>query len=284
MFRKSAIALAILLCPLSALAQEGFGLDLSDSAEQKPEEPPKSGDENAAAVTTSTPVSNITAPTADDTPERKPLTRESLLEGERDVTVEDRVKSVQRKLYMKKGRFEVAPFITYAVNDPYYMKYGLSAQVSWFPADTLGLAVRGAWINVLATEDVTTAKHTFQSRIYYSVPQWAGMADIQWSPIYGKIAIWNDIWHFDSYLLGGIGVVRTETSDAPGRSLNPAADLGIGVRFVARDYLAFNVALINTNYVDQPTGTTKGATQNLLALNAGVSIFFPFKSTNQEAQ
>ena len=85
-----------------------------------------------------------------------------------------------------------------------------------------------------------------------------------------------------AYLVGGGGVVYTETSAAPNRTVNPAFDLGLGFRFVVKDFMAVNVALINTTYVDTPTGTTKGVTQNLMLVNAGVSIFFPFKSTYRE--
>jgi len=41
---------------------------------------------------------------------------------------------------------------------------------------------------------------------------------------------------------------------------------------------------IGAAYVDTPTGTTKGVTQNLMLVNAGLSIFFPFKSTYKEAE
>jgi hypothetical protein len=36
--------------------------------------------------------------------------------------------------------------------------------------------------------------------------------------------------------------------------------------------------------VDQPLNTSKGATQNIMTLNAGISIFFPLKSTGREAE
>ena len=115
------------------------------------------------------------------------------------------------------------------------------------------------------------AKRAFQSRIFHSVPQWAAMADVEWSPLYGKVAFLNSILHFDGYLLGGAGVVNTETSSLDGRTAASAsrADLGLGMRFVAKDFLAVNVALINTSYVDQPLGTSKGAIQNLMTINAG---------------
>jgi hypothetical protein len=75
------------------------------------------------------------------------------------------------------------------------------------------------------------------------------------------------------------------SSSAPGsEGAKPAADLGVGLRFIVKDYMAVSVALINTMYVDQPPGTTKGATQNVFALNAGISFFLPFRSTGREAE
>ena len=63
-----------------------------------------------------------------------------------------------------------------------------------------------------------------------------------------------------------------------------AADLGVGIRFVAKDFLAVNVALVNTTYVDQPNGTSKGGAQNMMAIYAGFSLFIPFKSTYRESE
>jgi len=269
--RTLAILFALFLLPSVAAAQDqGFGLDLTDDPPA-----PESSEEGSATEE---------APPPAPVMRRNSASRESLLEGERDVTVEDRVKSVQRKVYLKKNRFELAPSIFYVVNDPYFTKFGASVRGSWFLADTLAISARGSLYQVSGNDDVRIAKRTFQSRIFYSVPQWSAMADVEWSPVYGKIAIWNDILHFDGYLLGGVGVMNTETSSAPGRGLNPAFDLGGGLRVVARDWLAVNAALINTSYVDAPTGTTKGATQNIMTLNAGVSIFFPLKSTGREAE
>lgn len=203
---------------------------------------------------------------------------------ERDTTVEDRVKSVQRKLYMKRGRFELAPYFVINVNDAYYTKLGGAIRAAFYPHDSLAISARFTLLQTLPTDDVRTAKRNLNSRIFFSVPQWTAMGDIEWSPIYGKVSIFNSILHLDGYLVGGAGVVYTETSSAPGRTVNPAFDLGLGLRFVVKDFLAANVGLINTTYVDTPTGTTKGVTQNLMLVHAGLSIFFPFKSTYQEGE
>jgi len=271
--RLQAILLALCLAPVPALAQNeesGMGLDLST-----PDKPQQ--DENSAETPAEEP------PPLPST-EEPSAAAEPLTPAERDVTLDDRVKSVQRKVYLKKGRFELAPLITLSVNDPYYSKVGAAVRGAWYLADTLAISARVSAMQVLPSDDVRIAKRTFQSRIFYSVPQWSAMGDVEWSPLYGKVAFLNDILHFDAYVLGGMGVVNTVMSAVDNRGPSLAADLGVGVRFVARDFLAVNVALINTSYVDQPLNTSKGATQNIMTVNAGISVFFPLKSTGREAE
>jgi outer membrane beta-barrel protein len=282
LIRISAMALALLLIPGAAGAQQAeknLGLDLSAPEEKKNEE--KTSEEEA------------TPPPPAEGESPKPQASNESPQGERDVTVEDRVKSVQRKLYIKKDRFELAAFGTAAVNDPYFWKYGATLRPAWYVADTLALSLWASWLRVDAKDDERLAKSAFTAWLPVSKPWLVVIPAVEWSPIYGKISIWNDILHFDAYVVGGVGVVITETSGAPEpgacgtacpRGPNPAGELGIGVRFVARDYLAFNAALINTSYVDIPSGFTISSRQNAVTLNAGVSVFFPFKSTAREAE
>ncbi|HZI08823.1 MAG TPA: outer membrane beta-barrel domain-containing protein [Myxococcus sp.] len=270
---RPTLLLALCLVPSLASAQsQDMGLDLTEETQATPsqEEAP-------------------TAPPAEEATPAVASTAEEALEPEllmplTDITQEDRVKSVQRKVYLKKGRFELTPLISISVNDPFYSKVGASLRGAWYLADTLAVAARASLIQVVPSDDVRTAKRTFNSKIYNSVPQWSAMGDVEWSPLYGKVAFLNSILHFDGYLLAGAGVVRTETSSLPGRGLNPAADLGLGMRFVAKDFVAVNVALINTSYVDQPLGSSKGAVQNVMTLNAGISLFLPFSSTGRDAE
>ncbi|MFY2557677.1 outer membrane beta-barrel domain-containing protein [Corallococcus terminator] len=269
--------LLLALCLVPALApaqsQEGMGLDLTEETQPKSEESPTPPPAEEAA-----PASTATRPAEEEAPPPEalpPLT---------DITQEDRVKSVQRKVYRKQGRFELTPLISVSVNDPFYSKVGASLRGAYYLADTLAISARGSLMQVVPSDDVRTAKRTFNSKIYNSVPEWSAMGDVEWSPLYGKVAFLNSILHFDGYLLAGAGVVKTETSSLPGRGLNPAADLGLGMRFVAQDFIAVNVALINTSYVDQPLGSSKGAIQNVMTLNAGISLFLPFRSTGRDAE
>jgi outer membrane beta-barrel protein len=274
---RTCVALFAVLLPSAAIAQEGLGLDLTEEPRKKEEQ--KKEREKKEAPPEQTPAAGISE--RDHPLSTKP--GEGLV-VERDTTQEDRVKSVQRKVYLKKHRLELAPFVTVSLNDPYYSKVGGALRGAYYLADTLAIAARFSLMEVIPTDDVRAAKRNFQSRIFASVPQWSAMSDIEWSPIYGKVSIFNSILHFDAYVLTGLGAVKTETSSQPGRGLNVAVDLGIGARFVAKDYLAVNVALVDTAYNDQPTGTTKAAIQNLVMLYAGVSVFLPLKSTGREAE
>ncbi|WP_414653961.1 outer membrane beta-barrel domain-containing protein [Hyalangium sp.] len=275
MNRLQATLLALCLWPALALSQTdpGMGLDLTNEDAKPEEQQPETTPETPPPAE---PPPTPAASTATPAPESELLPT--------DITNEDRVKSVQRKVYLKKGRFELTPLVSFSINDPYYSKLGASVRGAYYFADTLAISARGSVMQVLPSEDVRTAKRAFQSRIYHSVPQWSGMADVEWAPLYGKVAFLNSILHFDGYLLGGAGVVKTETSSLEGRSISIGADLGLGMRFVAKDFLAVNVALINTSYVDQPLGTSKGAVQNLMTINAGISLFFPLRSTGRESE
>lgn len=269
----AASLVALLFIGERAFAQNQFdGLDLSGDEPKKEE--PKKEDDVAAPLPSNVKTATDAAPTK--------TTRKDGPAVERDTTQDDRVKSVQRKLYLKRGRFELAPSFIINVNDAYYTKLGGAIRAAFYPADSLAISARFSLMQTLPTDDVRVAKRNLNSRIFFSVPIWSVMGDIEWSPLYGKVAFFNTILHLDAYLVGGGGVVYTETSAAPDRGVNPAFDLGVGFRFVVKDFMAVNVALINTTYVDTPTGTTKGVTQNLMLVNAGISIFLPFKSTYRE--
>jgi outer membrane beta-barrel protein len=212
---------------------------------------------------------------------------------EQALVEDDRVKSIQRKVFLKTHRFELLPTIFVSVNDPYYSKWGGALRGSFFLSDTLAVAVHASVYDLLPTDDVRTAKANFQSRIFYSVPKWSVLGAVEWSPIYGKATIFNTIIHFDGFILAGLGALWSDTSSTPLDSKNPggptrgpniAGEFGIGFRFMTTDWLAVNLAVINTSYVDTPAGTNKGAIQNILALNAGISLFLPFRSTGRESE
>ncbi len=263
------LLLLVVLAGSAASAQELEGLDLTDTP--KKEEPKKEEPKKESAPPSRT--------TADAPPGPVKNTGPAV---ERDITQDDRVKSVQKKLYLKRFRFELAPYFLITMNDPYYNKFGGALRAAFHLSDTLALAVRGSILRVISTEDVRVAKRVFNSQVYRSVPIWSVMGSFEWSPFYGKVAFMNTILHLDGFITAGAGVMATET--VPLSGYKPAFDIGGGLRFVVRDWVAANAMLVNTTYVDTPSGTTKGGTNNLLAVYVGLSLFIPFRSTFREAE
>ena len=103
MIRIPAAVVVLLLFGARALAEqrESLGLDLTED-EKKVEQ--KKKDDLQKVPKEVKPAQAATKTAAESAPAKPPVSA-----GERDIIQEDRVKSVQRKVYLKKQRFELAP-------------------------------------------------------------------------------------------------------------------------------------------------------------------------------
>jgi outer membrane beta-barrel protein len=100
------------------------------------------------------------------------------------------------------------------------------------------------------------------------------MANVMWSPIYGKLAFFtDDIMMFDAYLLGGFGLAQTETGS------KFASDIGIGLRYFLTSWMVVKLEVRDLIYTEtlrlDVQQTQYSDIQNHLLLMAGVSFFFP---------
>ena len=257
----------ILALAAPAAAQELPRLDLSAPPRPAPQEP----------ATTELPPLSL-EPEAKKPPPAAEPARSGAIFGERDVALGDKVKAVQRKGFLKRGRFEVAPILALSVNDAFYQKTGGGLRLAYSLEDSFALAVRGSYFTPYRTDAVREGKQAFQSQLITSQLYGLAMLDGVWSPIYGKASFLADsIVHFDLYLAGGFGVAWSATSGAPrNEGPHPAAELGGGVRFYPREWLAFELGLMATFYPDQPVVSVPATLQTVFVANVGVSFFFPF--------
>ncbi|HET8732772.1 MAG TPA: outer membrane beta-barrel domain-containing protein [Anaeromyxobacteraceae bacterium] len=268
---RNLIAIGWLLAALPALAQEQPGLDLS--APPKPQKP--------ADETMELPPIDLSKPApppqkAAPPPEQKP---EAVLPfSEKDVALGDKVKAVQRKGFLKRGRLEVAPILALTVNDAFYQKIGGGLRLAYSIQDSFAVAARYSYYTPFRTDNVREGKQAFQSQLLTSQLYGQAMLDGVWSPVYGKASFLADaIVHFDLYLAGGFGVVWSATSEAPrNEGPHPAAELGGGVRFYPKEWMAFELGLMATFYPDQPILSVPATMQTVFVANVGVSFFFPF--------
>jgi outer membrane beta-barrel protein len=259
----------ILALAAPAAAQELPGLDLSA--------PPKPAAKPAAkpAGTSSEPPPLSLEPEAKKPTEGQ---KSGSIFGEKDVALGDKVKAVQRKGFLKRGRFEVAPILALSLNDAFYQKIGGGLRLAYNVQDSFAVAARGSYYTPFRTDNVREGKQAFQSQLLTSQLNGQVMLDGVWSPIYGKASFLADaIVHFDLFLSGGFGVVWSATSGAPrNEGPHPAAELGGGVRFYPREWMAFELGLMATFYPDQPILSVPATLQTVFVANVGVSFFFPF--------
>ncbi len=262
----------LFVTPLLAAAQESSGIDLS----QPPKQEKPDGEEQ--------PPIDLSKPQG----ERPAAGEKSAQPGEaprpllptivdKDVALGDRVKAVQRKGFLKRGRFEVAPMFALTVNDAYYEKFGGALRLAYNVRDSFAVALRGAYYEPYRTDNVREGKIAFQSQLLTSQLHGQVMLDGVWSPVYGKAAfLQKSIVHFDLFLSAGFGLVWSATSLAP-RNEGPhlATDLGGGIRFYPKEWLAFELGLLATLYPDQPILSVPGTIQSVFVANVGLSFFFP---------
>ncbi len=273
---RSLLWLALAL-PLAAAAQQAPGIDLSGPPAEKPPEP-------APPERTRAPVQDLGTPREDPARAEPAKARPGdALEaavgvpGERDTALEDRVKAVQRKGFLKRGRLQLSAFATPTWNDAFYQKFGFGGRLAYNLQDSFAVAASGTAYLVSRTDYVKEGVRAFDSQLLQSQPSYSAMLEGVWSPVYGKAAwLGKSIVHFDFYLVGGLGAVWSATSFEP-RNEGPhlAAEFGGGIRFYPTSYLALELAVTAILYPDQKDLAVPGTLQKIISAGFGVSFLWP---------
>lgn len=264
---KTRIGLAVValgwLAAVPAAAQE-FGLDLRDedggrASEERPaaEEGPVSAEEWRRQL------HGIVPPTA-------------TVRAEDDVAVSDKVKAVQRKHFLKRQRLELTPTFAVSLNDAFYTKVGGGLVATYHLADSLGVMAHYSHFGIVETDNVRIAKRELRSLLLSSKLNWNAGLGLVWTPIYGKLAWFNSILHYDLFLLTGLGVAHSQTSGKPvNDGLHPGVDVGVGQRFAFSDWMAADFWVKGLFYADRPQDRQISEIQKVLTLNVGLSFWLP---------
>ncbi len=288
-----AIACLVAVASTALGAEEQPGLDLSQPPKK---DTPKSEGEELPPLDISKPpppAKDAKAPPA--AKQEKPGAFQAF--SEKDVALGDKVKAVQRKGFLKRGRFELEPIFAATVNDAFYEKFGYGLRVAYNVQDSFAVALRANRYTKYRTDNVREGMLAFQSQLLSADIQQQFMLDGIWSPIYGKAAVLaGSIVHFDLYLQAGLGYVWTATSDPPlnegvtpiiseplswppffgtKRRAKVATDLGGGLRFYPKEWLAFDLGLVATLYSDQSRPLLPATVQKVFTATVGMSFFFP---------
>lgn len=236
------------------------------------------GPEDSPAIPEQKPAES-TAPPAPSPEEGAAASKDAAETGEkRDEGEEskrklsDRIKSVERKVFLKKNRIELFPQFAFDLNDAIQKHFFVGAAVAYHLADTAAIELRGNF--VVATQRQSIVHFIRQAN--GALPanpfeaKYSADVDFLWAPIYGKISLFSEaILHFDTYLTAGPGVFGTDGG------LGPAVNVGIGQRYFITDWLVARIEL--RDYIFQYTQdlTNTSSIENLLVLGFAVSGFFP---------
>lgn len=182
----------------------------------------------------------------------------------------DRIKSVERKVFLKKHRLELFPYFALDLNDPFFQHLIVGAALGFHVADSLSLEARGGVVIASLKQSAIRFVRTETDSLLKNPPEFKYNADLDlvWAPVYGKLSLFGEgILHFDTYINAGPGIFGTDAG------VNPAANFGIGQRYFITDWLVARLELRDYIFLDTRNGESD--IQNLLILGFSVSGFFP---------
>jgi outer membrane beta-barrel protein len=195
---------------------------------------------------------------------------------ERREKLSDRIKSVQRKVFIKKNRVELFPSFGLNLNDAFFRSYLVDGSLAYHLSDAFSIEARGGGVVGRSESSVIRFVRRETDSLLQDPPElsWHGELDVLVSPFYGKISIFGEgILHFDTYVALGGGVFATDDTTAG------AANIGIGQRFFLTEWLTARIEFRNYFFVDEQAGENELQTPGFLTFS--LSGFLPTSFSHQ---
>jgi outer membrane beta-barrel protein len=185
--------------------------------------------------------------------------------------LDDRIKAVQGKKFIKRLRFEIQPWMGVSLNDAFYRYYHAGLSGTFHIME--GLAIEGGISGSPVRQVLEPVIFLRQQKS--AIPETAryfgnAWASLQLSPIYGKMSLFSEwIVHYDTYFLGGAGLVL----DSSFFYVHPQLHFGVGQRFFLFDWMVLRAEVRASAY---PQGSLLISNiQNQLTAMLGVGFYIP---------
>ncbi|XXF75941.1 outer membrane beta-barrel domain-containing protein [Myxococcaceae bacterium GXIMD 01537] len=284
---KPALRLLLSLClsPTLALAQGA----------PAPEAKPASATAPAAAAQPASAKSAAAKPATDGRSSESEAGDVSEVDKDDLGPLRERIRPVSGHLFLKKGRFELSPSVTFSIRDAFFTKYILGGTLTYHPLETLGISLRGGYslASVSGSAQLCTFGQDGTTRGCNapSMEQLDGKApgqvtlmgglDVQWAPIYGKLSLLAEKFiHFDMYAVGGVSAVQyrgppeSGATTASTAQITPGANVGVGARFFLNRWMTVRTEVRDLIYVEKAVIPDQ-VLRNQLLFELGFSFFFP---------
>jgi outer membrane beta-barrel protein len=212
----------------------------------------------------------------------------------------DRVVPVSGNLFSKKGRFELSPSASVTIRDAFFTKYIFGGTLTYHITETWAVSLRGGYsvpivsgAAQICTTETTSAgavpgcRNPRFSELNGKAPGQITMlsgADVLWEPIYGKLALWSELFvHFDLYVVGGPALIEYQGPTSNGAAgsqtyFTAGGNIGLGTRVFLNKWLALRGELRDVLYVEKVSAGSGNSFRNQILFELGLSFFFPTSS------
>jgi outer membrane beta-barrel protein len=190
-------------------------------------------------------------------------------------TLQERIRAVSRRTFLKADRFELAPQAGISTNDPFFRSWAFGARGAWHFSEEFALDFGGAYAPIQEQLDIFRALNVDPADLDLKQVATTSLtayvdAGVTFSPFYGKVALASElVGHFDAFVSVGAALV-VDTAPQP---LHPGLEIGLGSRLYLNRWLALRTDVRSYLYPADINGEL--AFGNLLMLNLGAAIYFP---------
>jgi outer membrane beta-barrel protein len=217
--------------------------------------------------------------------------KEEIILLEEETRKKRLIKTLQRKTFLKLGRFEATPHVAFVTNDPFLNRYIVGGGFAYHVTEIFAVEASLDVSPDLGQSDwkPLTTQLVEENNVSPDISKLTlfGSLSFQYSPIYGKVAVaGRKIINFDIYGNFGMGATRTaddlEALQAVGDpkaiatqfQTHPTTNFGGGLRIIFGENLAARVETRSLVYIETVNATTLEMKNNLI-LQGAVSFFFP---------
>jgi outer membrane beta-barrel protein len=211
---------------------------------------------------------------------------------ENDNSKKRLIKTIQKKNFYKKGRWEASPHFAFVANDPFLNRYIVGAGLNYNLTEIFAVEVNMDFSPDLGDADwkPVTKQLIEENHVSPDISKltYFGSASFLFSPIYGKVAVvGREIINFDIFGAFGMGMTRTSESlealDAEAgneravltqHQMHPTTNFGGGARVIFGENLALRLDGRSMVYIETVNATQLEMKNNFL-VQGSVSVFFP---------
>jgi len=201
------------------------------------------------------------------------------------------IKTLQRKNFMKIGRWELAPHVGFVTNDPFINRYLGGVSGAYHITEIFAVELAGSFSPDFGEADwkPITDQIINENQVTPDISkiQYFGTVQFQYSPIYGKVALMGrNIIMFDIFGAFGTGVVNTRDdlealqkeddprAQATSVQMHPTLNYGGGARVVFSPGFALRLEGRGLSYIEVLESTTLEMKNNMI-LMLSASFFVP---------